>query len=73
MNNPYSLPGDPNLPPGVTPQMIDEHMGIEPDESQRCHSCQSAFAVRFGLCRECYAEGKAEYYADREQSGEYTD
>lgn len=67
MNNPYCLPGDPNLPPGVTPQMIDEAMGYTPDESELCTSCHSALRMRAGLCRECYYEGLAEKRADEAQ------
>ena len=67
MNNPYSLPGDPSLPPGVTHQMIDEHMGYEPDESQLCTSCNTHLRMRAGLCRDCYYEGLAERRAEEAQ------
>lgn len=67
MNNPYSLPGDPSLPPGVTAKMIDEAMGYEPDASELCTSCNAALKMKAGLCRECYYEGLAERQADEAQ------
>lgn len=57
--NPYSLPGDPYLPPGCTHADIDRAFGGA-DEANECSYCGGACRPGATICKRCAAEERAE-------------
>lgn len=59
--NPYSLPGDPYLPPGCTQADIDRAFGGD-EETNECEYCGGQ--CRGLICKRCREEERAERRRD---------
>lgn len=67
-----NLPGDPNLPPGVTQKMIDRQFAPEEEGPRYCEECDIPLPEGLDdvLCKECREIDKADHLRDRDKDAE---